>query len=104
MESSIIEGDRCIDCQALDIQPLETQQYFFGRDLPARFKVCFHVHSSTIELLVSVHDLFRKREDFRYRDFVPLYYRASCSAVLVEDGRRGSTGHGICEYLYIDRS
>ena len=55
-----------------------------------------------MSLAVSVDRLFRKREDFRYPDFVPLYYRASCTGLLQMSGTV-ITGTGIAEYLCIDR-
>jgi hypothetical protein len=89
-------------CKAVHVKPIENEQFFWRRELPARYEVTLETFADEMSLAVSVDRLFRKREDFRYPDFVPLYYRASCTGLLQMSGTV-ITGTGIAEYLCIDR-
>lgn len=84
------------------LKPIQSKEFSTVHELPTRYEMTMQVLQGRLRVWVSIGQQFRKREILCYRGFVPLYYRASCTAQFKIGSVRFSGG-GLAEYLFIDR-
>lgn len=77
-------------------------KYLSSLNLPSDFNVEIPMTNQHAIFRIKSDNVFRKREDYKYKEFVPFYFRSKCSSSNDILGKI-NTAHGLIEYLSIRR-